>query len=502
MGFCVREPALIDSVNQIQAGSYYPMTRLRSLLRNFYCLVPVMVLFLAGCAHFESQPISSTKLATDFDARSLDNPELRDFLRRNLKSDTFEWPPKSWDLTNLVLAGLYYHPDLDLARAHWAVVRAGKKTAAERPNPTLSLAPAYNTSTPVPTPWLLVASLDIPIETAGKRGYRIAQATQLSEAARLNIDSVAWSVRSRIRQAMVDLYAAGEMESLLKEQQALQVENLRLMDNQQKAGAISTFELTQARIAADGTKLALRDAERQSAEARVQLADSIGISAKALEGISLSFAGLLDLPMEIPSTDARRQAMLGRADIRGALAEYEASQSALQLEIAKQYPDIHIGPGYEFDQGDSKWSLGPSVTLPVLSRNKGPIAEAQARRTEAAANVMAIQARVAGDIDRALAGYKVAIQKKADTDALREHLLKQEKAAQAMLDAGEISRADLATQRLQLSAAAVARLDALSKSLQAYGLLEDAWQNPTGVPATAWETSGRLSKVAKTTPHP
>jgi outer membrane protein TolC len=66
------------------------------------------------------------------------------------------------------------------------------------------------------------------------------------------------------------------------------------------------------------------------------------------------------------------------------LAEYNASQSALQLEIAKQYPDIHLNPGYEFDQGDNKWSPGLTVTLPILNQNKGPIAEAEAKRTEAA----------------------------------------------------------------------------------------------------------------------
>ena len=54
---------------------------------------------------------------------------------------------------------------------------------------------------------------------------------------------------------------------------------------------------------------------------------------------------------------------MNRADVRGALAEYAASQSALQLEIANQYPDLHLGPGYGWNTGnagDNKWSLGVS----------------------------------------------------------------------------------------------------------------------------------------------
>ena len=58
------------------------------------------------------------------------------------------------------------------------------------------------------------------------------------------------------------------------------------------------------------------------------------------------------------------------------LAEYQASQSALQLEIARQYPDVQLGPGYEFDQGDNKWMLGLGVTLPVFNQNQGAIAAA------------------------------------------------------------------------------------------------------------------------------
>jgi cobalt-zinc-cadmium efflux system outer membrane protein len=457
---------------------------------------------LAGCVRFKPQPLSSAQVVADYGARSLDNPELKEFLEGNVRHESFAWPLPSWDLTKLVLAAFFYHPDLDVARARWAVVQAGKKIAAERPNPTISVNPAYDTTTLIPSPWVVTASLDIPIETAGKRGYRVAQATQLSEAARLNIASVAWVVRSRVRQRLVELYTARETEVLLNEQHSIQMENLRLLENQYQAGAVSAFEVTQARIAADSTRLALRDTERQSAEARVQLADAIGVHVRALEGVTLSFAALNELPVDIPADEARRQALLNRADILGALAEYAASQSALQLEIARQYPDVHLSPGYEFDQGDNKWSLGPSVTLPVFNQNKGAIAEAAAKRAEAAANFNALQAGVVAEIERAAAGYRVALQKKDDTDALRTNLLKQERTAQAMLDAGEISKAELSALRLQLNAAALARLDALTKSQQALGALEDALQNPIGVPTSAWQTSPRLSDTRKLAPQP
>ena len=147
-----------------------------------------------GCAHFESKPLSASKNADIFQQRTMEDSGLKEYLETNGVAGA--WPIPTWDLKALTLAAFYYHPDLDVARAKWAAASAGKKTAAERPNPTLNVAPAYNTTTLTPSPWLVTATLDIPIETAGKRGYRIAAASQLSEAARLNIASVAWQVRS------------------------------------------------------------------------------------------------------------------------------------------------------------------------------------------------------------------------------------------------------------------------------------------------------------------
>ena len=66
---------------------------------------------------------------------------------------------------------------------------AAKVTAGERPNPSLNVTPGYDTTTSMPSPWIPLGFLDVPIETAGKRGYRTAQAARLSEAARLKLAS-------------------------------------------------------------------------------------------------------------------------------------------------------------------------------------------------------------------------------------------------------------------------------------------------------------------------
>jgi cobalt-zinc-cadmium efflux system outer membrane protein len=447
------------------------------------------LLLLGGCAHYHAQPIDPAQTAQSFTARSLADPDLRAFVEAN--TETGPWPPPSWDLRTLTLAALYFQPDLDVARARWEVVQAGRVTAGERPNPSVSAEVGYNTTTGTPSPWIPIAVLDIPIETAGKRGHRLAEAAHLSEAARLELASAAWRVRSEVRARLVDLWAASEEKDLLEEQQGLHADNVRLLRLQWEVGEISAFELIQARLAADASRLALREAERRSAVERVRLAEAVGVPAAALDGVSLSFEELDTGPPEASLAGARSQALLTRTDILSALAAYGATQAALQLEIARQYPDIHLGPGYEFDQGDNKWTLGFGVTLPLFSRNRGPIAEAEARRAEAAARFAALQARALSEIDQAVAGYRGALRQMEDADELFDNLRREEKTARAIFDLGEISRSDLVALQLQLGATSLTRLTAIAGARQALGALEDALQSPLPTSSEAWQSPPR-----------
>jgi outer membrane protein TolC len=454
-------------------------------------------LMTAGCVRFHPMPIFPSRTLDDFEARTLDAPELRDFLKS--KPGIKNWPPESWDLRSLTLAAFYYHPDLDVARAQWGVAQAGRITAGERPNPTGSVLLGYNSTTPVSeiTPWIPEASLEIPIETAGKRGYRILEARHLSETARLNIFLVAWEVRSRLRQALLDLYAAKETESLLSQQQSIQVENVRILEAQLAVGEVSPYEVTQARIALNNSRLTALEAAKQSAAARIHLAAALGIPTKALNRVALSFDDLVQVRPDLPPNEIRRRALVNRADILSALSEYEASQAALRLEIAKQYPDINLGPDYQLDQTDSKWTLGLSLILPLLNRNKGPISEAEARRAESAAKFQALQAKVIGEVESALAACRSAVEKAKTADELLANLKKQEASARSRYEVGDISKLELLGIELELASTALARLEAVVKAQQAMGELENAIQSPLDMKDWVLESPRRASGQAK-----
>jgi len=449
-----------------------------------FCLALLACGLAAGCAHFEPKPLSPAATASALESRSLDDPGLRSFLEQNLHRDAAAGPARAWDFEMLTLAAFYYHPDLEVARAEWNTAQAAIQTAGGRPNPSVSLTPGLNFShvnaAPGLSPWFPVVSFDVPLETAGKRGHRIAQAQHLSESARLNIAATAWQVRANVRSSLLDFSAAWQREALLTNQIAIQERIIPLLDQQIRAGAMAGPEAVPFRIALQKTQLDLADAQRERAEARASLAAAIGIPVRALDGVelSISFPDNAAAAASLTSEEMRREALLGRADVLGALADYAAAQSALQLEIARQYPDVHLSPGYQFDQGDNMYSLGITFDLPVLNQNQGPIAEAAGRRAEAAARFHAVQAKVLADIDAAVESYRATEKSLALLQALAATQAASRDAVAAQVSAGAAAPLDLLNAQLELAEAEEEQLEARVKRQQSVAALENAVQRP------------------------
>ena len=435
---------------------------------------------LSGCAIYRAQPIAPAALMKSFEARTLDNPDLQRYVASHLHSDAGRRVPNRWDLPTLTLAAFYFSPELDVARAKAATDQAAVQTAGQHPNPTLQLPLGY-TSNPKAgeSPYTYGLGVDIPIETAGKRGYRVAQAQQLSSAARFTVGNVAWQVRSRLRSHLLNLYAATRSTQILEQQIATQQQIVAMLDKRLSLGAASAPEVNQAHIALTQNRVDLAKAQQQTQDERAQIAAAIGVPVAALAKIQINFDTFERVYPDIPVDAARRQAILNRADLLAALSEYEASQAALQLEIARQYPDIHIGPGYTFDAGAHKFVLPVSgISLPLFNQNQGPIAEASARRKEVAARVNAVQAQAIDDTERAVQNYRAALGNLQLAESLLSAQQRQLQAVQKTFKTGETDRLTLALAQHAFYINALARQDALVQVQSSIGQLEDAMQRP------------------------
>ncbi len=445
---------------------------------------------LAACAHFQPQPLSAGAGVEGFESRSLETPGLRAFLAANHLAAPS--PGAAWSLKALTLTAFYYQPALAEARARLLAAQAARISAGERPNPSISIAPAYDAGVPGAVhPWIVPLSFEWPIETAGKRDYRLAAARHLAAAARWDLVGTAWQVRSRLRAALLDLYAAHRSESLLDREESTRRSVLRLLEGQLRAGSVSSYEVAQARIALDRATLARQAAAARLRQARIALAAALGVPLRALDGARFSFADLQAFPLALTRPQVRQRALLDRADVRAALERYAASQSALQLQIARQWPDISLGPGFAWNPqlaGDREWELGLSLPLPVRNHNQGPIAEARAQRALAAAHFLTVQADAIAAIDSALAAYDSGRAQLVTADSLLRNLGRQLRSVEAQVAAGELQPLDLADARLADEAGAQSRLDALVRAQQALGQLEDSMQSPLTFPHVCTRT--------------
>jgi outer membrane protein, heavy metal efflux system len=432
---------------------------------------------LTGCAarRYQSAPIVPTESASRLESRNLGDSGLHAFLEQNIGHSVAPWPPKTWDLGQLSLAALYFNPTLEGTRARVAEAEAVVVTAGARPNPSLSVAPG------IPSPYLFNLDFAVPIETAGKRGHRIQSARSLENAARFDLADSAWKVRSGVRTELLNYLLASRSLDLLRSEEQVRGEQVNILEQRFAVGEIPRPEVDLARIELSKTHLAVSTAEGLIADAKAALAASIGIPVAGLQGFNFSWSDLDSPPSaeSLSTEQIQREAVLNRLDVRRALAQYAAAESDLQLEISKQYPDVQIGPGYTYEEKNNFFTLGLSTTLPIFNRNQGPIAEAEARRKQAAATFLERQAQVIAGSERALALYIAALKELAEADqSLRKlhdaHLQMMQQAVQL----GEEDRLSLNGVQIESSVVARTKLDALARAQRALGDLEDAVQRP------------------------
>ncbi len=432
----------------------FPIMRRPMIPRTFLPLL--LVIICAGCAQYRPSPIDAARSADQLTSRRLGG--------------------KTWTLKTLTGQALANSADLAVARAQYETAHAALRTAGERPNPAIALSPLVVTPFNAWIEGTYGVTFDWTFETAGKRSRRMDVASAQARGAAAQVIEANWKVRAAVRKAMLDLYVAERRAALLDEALAKQTEAVKLIDDRIKAGAASVLEIAQPRLLAAQLRLQASDAARSAALARAALAESLTMGTSGLAGANFSFAAFEGVPGARPAP--RKAALTHRADVIAALADYAAAEAALRLEIAKQYPDIQLSPGYELDSGQNKWGLGIGLTLPILNQNKGPIAEAEAKRQEAAAKFNAVQARVLADCERAAAGIAAARAKLAVIDQLLAEQGRQIESLQRIVAAGEGDKIGLVSAEVERATTLVSQLDALAELQAALGAMEEATQTP------------------------
>ncbi len=442
-----------------------------------------MALSLAGCAiqTYRPQPLEPARIAAELGQRRSDDDGLRAFMERHGFAAK-DWPLPQWDLPALTLMAVYFHPDMEVARANLDVQRAGGMTAGQRPNPRMTPIVEHHSAASngvIDTPWGIGLGLDIPIELGDKRAARIERAEQLSEEARLSTAETAWKVRSRLRQRYIDVYTAESQSGLLKRELDVGSQEVAMLERRQKAGEVGPSEVTLARLRLQETRLAVDGVEGNIRAARAGLAEALGLPFERVERMALDFEKLSSGEAgPLPEAAAQQIALQNRLDLRAALARYGAAEATLREEIAKQYPDLDLSPGLLWDQGDWIKSLGALVLLPILNNNEGPIAEAEAKRKLEAARFTSLEAGVFAELATARVRYDAALKSWSTAKGLVTQQTARLDDIKKLIAFGEADRLSQVEAEIELIVAERAELQAKIAVLQAWGAVEDAVQRP------------------------
>ena len=442
------------------------------------CALGLVLLFGCALQDYAPAPIDPAASATQIEARSPDDPALRDYMARQGQPPP-EWPLRRWTLSDLTLAAFYFQPDLSVARAQAAVARAEVDAATQRP--PFGLIPRVSHHSRVREddsgPWSLGLALEVPIVPASRREALRERYDALADAAALRVGDVGWKVRSAVRASFLDVYSSRARLALLEQEIVARREMSALLERRVGAGVESSVALTTARLRLAEVEGELQAATVASERSLGALAQATGMPLARVRELAFDFAVFEAVAPAPDPTEAQRTALLNRIDVRAKLLDYAAADAAVKLEIARQNPTVLFTPGYLWDQGDNVWTLAALVLLPSAG-NRPAIQAAQARRELAAAEVNQLQLRVITDADAGRGRYRSASE--AAARVATALALSEERTARArkQFDAGYIDRVELVGARLEHLAAERNTLALRTESQAALGALEDALQAP------------------------
>lgn len=444
---------------------------------------------MAACSfqQYQAKPIDAQTNLVRLAEKDPNSLAFQQFLiKHGYKAD--QLPVQAWGLEELIYCALFFHPSLDLAKAKSKAKELSLATAASSPIPTVNTKLARsNDPDPAKKPYALGLSIDLPIDIANKSEIRVENAKYLADIAQLQLAQTAWELRDSVAQTWLDYQAKQEQIRLLSIEQNHLLASVAIYKKRVELGLNSNVELSSANLKMQANAVLLNQTKQQSHTLYTQLSSHVGLPLAQFNKLVLK-SGYSAQPAEAePLAVLQKNALLNRLDLRIALLRYASMEAKLKLEIANQYPDLVISPGYAYEFGDSVWSLGLSGLLTLLQKNKLAIAEAEQLREVEAAAFEVLQTKIIGDTNTANATFAQAQQLLKNQQALLVQQQANEKRMHALFAAGEIDRLTLTLAKLETIAieksAATAQYDLNTAIRQ----LENTLQKPLTGPGVAHE---------------
>jgi cobalt-zinc-cadmium efflux system outer membrane protein len=296
------------------------------------------------------------------------------------------------------------NPRVAAAIADTVAAVARVSTARALPDPTLSA--SYTKDIP-----RYHVAAEMPVDQLWNRGPRVA-------AAMADLQSTRYKLRYEVASVTLDVDSsythalAAMAHSRLSARDAADADSLRKMAAARRdAGDASDLDVELAALAAGQ---AANTAASDSLEVTASLLELQGLLGTPAETVSI---GLTD---SLQTTDTAGVAAMGTGAppllVASGASEVDAAAANLRLQhhLVLGSPALTAG----FDTGDPTGdepgllpTFGVSIPLPIFNRNRGPIAEANAARDRAVADLATARLESTLGIRRAQATFRAAIQR-------------------------------------------------------------------------------------------
>ncbi len=335
-------------------------------------------ILLSGCQTYEPKSLDLASHREAFLARTPDSPDVAAYAQQLRESSPSA--PTTFDLADGISSAegeaiaLVFNAELRVARLRAGVTQATAANAGLWEDPTIGV-DVTRIIQSTPEPWKVFSSIGFTLPISGRLEVEKARAGLEHAAALARVAQDEWRIRMELRRTWTRWSSLEAQVGAVGELVAGVDRVLAVVDKMEAAGEISRTEARLFRIDRATQLAELAQIESAREETTLRMRQLMGLAPHASVRFTPSgFETRALVAADRESLEARSPRLLVST------AEYEVAEKALLLEIRKQYPDLHIGPGYGREDGQDQVLLGLSAPLPIFNANRQAIAEALARR--------------------------------------------------------------------------------------------------------------------------
>lgn len=349
----------------------------------------LVLLAAGGCQSYERHPLDIAGHQAAFLARTPESAEVRAFAESlaaaaAVSADgakVFD-PADGITCEECEVIALVFNADLRVARLRAGVTQATAENAGLWEDPTIGV-DLTRIIESTPERWKVFTSVGLTIPISGRLEIEKQRAGVEHAAELARVAQREWSVRMSVRRAWSEWSALDAQLAVTRDFLSRVDQILSVVDKMEQAGEMARTEARLFRIEKATKASDLAILESRTRESELRLRQLMGMSPVA--PLQLAARGIGPSRSRCGSSDAIQEIWRRSPAMLVARAEYESAEKALELEVRKQYPDLHIGPGYGIEDGQNQVLLGLSVPIPILNANRRGIAEARAQREVARA---------------------------------------------------------------------------------------------------------------------